>query len=234
METIRTLLPGRKVVKVFLLIATLVFVSINLESSSSQIKQQQHQQKQRPLVFDDEFDSNSRYDDHNVEVKRRSNIIDIDIDIDTDTDTSTNSDRKDNDNTRLITRAWSFAWPSSAATQTSSNQTSDPASASIFPCYDPGTLQQKEQKTQLGMLFLKPMKVGGSTAAGVQLQISKHVAERQKRKHDFCQSSQDHKSGIDFRNRKKGGVGNGVGSIIGGGGRVEEDHKMLPSGVQFV
>ena len=94
-----------------------------------------------------------------------------------------------------------------------------------FPCHDPGIklpyrsdtadglpLNEKafytknafnshEKIPTRGLLFLKPMKVGSSTATGINLRISKNVAERQHANFSLCENSYDHAVGQYFRNR---------------------------------
>ncbi|KAG7345695.1 galactose-3-O-sulfotransferase [Nitzschia inconspicua] len=56
-----------------------------------------------------------------------------------------------------------------------------------------------------GFLFNKPMKVGGSTAAGVLLRIAKDLAERYHTGHRICDGIYDHSLGRRFKGRKMGG-----------------------------
>ncbi|KAG7369601.1 galactose-3-O-sulfotransferase [Nitzschia inconspicua] len=56
-----------------------------------------------------------------------------------------------------------------------------------------------------GFLFNKPMKVGGSTAAGVLLRIAKDLAERYHTGHRMCDGIYAHTNGIRFKGRKMRG-----------------------------
>jgi hypothetical protein len=54
--------------------------------------------------------------------------------------------------------------------------------------------------TQLGIVFLKPMKVGGSTASGVNIRLAKNMAQRlQIKDFFFCENNFDHAMGWMMR-----------------------------------
>jgi hypothetical protein len=66
-----------------------------------------------------------------------------------------------------------------------------------LPCYPPGknwfhhTVLRSPADT--GLLFIKPMKTGGSTAAGVHVRMARHVARRQeKAAFEICKGRWDH------------------------------------------
>ncbi|KAG7345527.1 galactose-3-O-sulfotransferase [Nitzschia inconspicua] len=54
-----------------------------------------------------------------------------------------------------------------------------------------------------GILFLKPMKVGGSTASGINLRIAKNMAERLGRDYPLCDNNFDHAMGFMMSGRKR-------------------------------
>jgi hypothetical protein len=55
--------------------------------------------------------------------------------------------------------------------------------------------------TKRGIVFLKPMKVGGSSASGINLRISKNMAERLHRTYPFCENNFDHAMGYMMKGR---------------------------------
>lgn len=57
--------------------------------------------------------------------------------------------------------------------------------------------------TNRGIVFLKPMKVGGSTAAGINLRIAKNMAERLGRNFPMCDNNFDHAAGWMMSGRKR-------------------------------
>jgi len=176
----------------------------------------------KQLLFDDPKYSNSDNAHSDAPYSDSHNAI------------SNNVNNNEVNNARLITRTWSFAWPppmTTTITYVSSASSSDDdsdyvsasasastSSSSSFPCYNPRDIEQLMMKMKnVGMLFVKPKKVGGSSAAGIQLQISKRQAAKIKNNvttaaassnigHNilFCQNSCGHRNGIDFRYRRKG------------------------------
>ena len=66
--------------------------------------------------------------------------------------------------------------------------------ATELPCFPPHpqwrTRRAISQTT--GLLFCKPTKVGGSTAAGVHLRIARNAADRQNKNFSICHNSWDH------------------------------------------
>lgn len=67
--------------------------------------------------------------------------------------------------------------------------------------YTPGAFSNPSKIPTHGLLFIKPMKVGSSTATGINLRISKNVAERQHANFSICENSYDHSQGEYFRDR---------------------------------
>jgi hypothetical protein len=65
-----------------------------------------------------------------------------------------------------------------------------------LPCFPPDknwrdhTVLQSPADT--GLLFIKPMKTGGSTAAGVHVRMARHVARRQEQSYEICKGRWDH------------------------------------------
>jgi hypothetical protein len=57
--------------------------------------------------------------------------------------------------------------------------------------------------TKRGIVFLKPMKVGGSSASGINLRISKNLASRLNKTFPFCENNFDHAMGYMMKGRKK-------------------------------
>ena len=88
------------------------------------------------------------------------------------------------------------------------NHSSSSLSASPFPLKSKPFWQKNVYENQdniptKGLLFVKPMKVGGSTATGIQLRISKNIAKRQNQSFVICENSYDHSKGHFFQNRDK-------------------------------
>jgi len=65
-----------------------------------------------------------------------------------------------------------------------------------LPCYPPENdwhdWEVARSHSDTGLLFMKPMKTGGSTAAGVHLRMAHHVARRQNQTFDLCKGRWDH------------------------------------------
>jgi hypothetical protein len=66
-----------------------------------------------------------------------------------------------------------------------------------LPCYPPDNNWRHHtalrSPTDTGLLFIKPMKTGGSTAAGVHVRMSQHVARRQEQSSfEICKGRWDH------------------------------------------
>jgi hypothetical protein len=66
-----------------------------------------------------------------------------------------------------------------------------------LPCYPPeknwGHHTVLRSPADTGLLFIKPMKTGGSTAAGVHVRMAKHVARRQEQSSfEICKGRWDH------------------------------------------
>jgi hypothetical protein len=57
--------------------------------------------------------------------------------------------------------------------------------------------------TKRGIVFLKPMKVGGSTASGINLRLSKNMAERLGKRYSMCDNNFDHTMGWMMTARKR-------------------------------
>jgi hypothetical protein len=57
--------------------------------------------------------------------------------------------------------------------------------------------------TQRGIVFLKPMKVGGSTASGINLRLAKNMAERLGKNYPMCENNFDHAMGWMMPTRKR-------------------------------
>jgi hypothetical protein len=108
-------------------------------------------------------------------------------------------------------RSWDPWWPSSSSPTTSQTL-----------CYDPGPklvsarTQNKEllfpvgsnafDKSRMfrrGLVFVKPMKVGGSSATGVNLRISKNMASRLHKPFMMCENNFDHAMGWMYKQRNK-------------------------------
>jgi hypothetical protein len=68
------------------------------------------------------------------------------------------------------------------------------------PCYEPDDLMKLSngyrQPAKDGLLFLKTIKTGGSTATGITMRIAKHTAERNKKKYWICRGRWDHQWAI--------------------------------------
>ena len=63
----------------------------------------------------------------------------------------------------------------------------------ILPCFHPDPEGGKHAKTMnTGLLFCKPTKVAGSTAAGVHLRIARNAADRQHRNFPICRNQWQH------------------------------------------
>jgi hypothetical protein len=57
--------------------------------------------------------------------------------------------------------------------------------------------------TDRGIVFLKPMKVGGSTAAGVNLRVAKNMAARLQMPFEYCENNFDHAVGYMMARRDR-------------------------------
>jgi hypothetical protein len=68
------------------------------------------------------------------------------------------------------------------------------------PCYEPDDLMKLSngyrQPAKDGLLFLKTIKTGGSTATGITMRIAKHTAERNQKKYWICRGRWDHQWAI--------------------------------------
>ncbi|KAL7580772.1 hypothetical protein ACA910_001052 [Epithemia clementina (nom. ined.)] len=65
-----------------------------------------------------------------------------------------------------------------------------------LPCFPPHPQWRRHRgrNQRTGLLFNKPTKVGGSTAAGVHLRIARNAADRQNKSFPICYTSWDHGS----------------------------------------
>lgn len=57
--------------------------------------------------------------------------------------------------------------------------------------------------TNRGIVFLKPMKVGGSSASGINLRLAKNMAERLGKDYAYCDNNFDHAMGYMMVRRKR-------------------------------
>jgi hypothetical protein len=57
--------------------------------------------------------------------------------------------------------------------------------------------------TKRGIVFLKPRKVGGSTASGINLRLAKNMAERLGENYSMCDNNFDHAMGWTMTSRKR-------------------------------
>jgi hypothetical protein len=75
-----------------------------------------------------------------------------------------------------------------------------------LPCVDPETPDPLESDIKdRGFLFLKPPKVGGTTATGVQLRLSQKLAQRMNKTNiSMCSTSFKHGDGRTFQHRVTG------------------------------
>lgn len=62
---------------------------------------------------------------------------------------------------------------------------------------------KKRYHTTRGILFIKPMKVGGTTATGINIRLSKNLAKRLNKIFPFCENNYMHSDGYMFENRHK-------------------------------
>lgn len=72
-----------------------------------------------------------------------------------------------------------------------------------LPCYPPKDRKHYHKAASppdnhRGFLFMKLMKTGGSSAAGINIRIMKHVAEKQKKDFDFCSGRFEHSWGHEM------------------------------------
>jgi hypothetical protein len=84
-------------------------------------------------------------------------------------------------------RAWPY-WPSETP----------------LPCFHaPNKTKEEGSKVyrKRGLLFLKPLKVGSSTAMGVNLRIAEHEAQRQNKTFGRCTATHGHAKGYYFQDR---------------------------------
>ena len=91
--------------------------------------------------------------------------------------------------------------PTSATTANETNSIDD-----VFPLkdkafYTKGAFDSEKVIPTKGLLFIKPMKVGSSTATGINLRISKNIAKRQQQNFPICENSYDHSFGSFFKIR---------------------------------
>jgi hypothetical protein len=70
-----------------------------------------------------------------------------------------------------------------------------------FPLRMPQRKQFKPEMLRRGFLFIKPTKVGGSTATGIAMRIAKNMAERLKRPYKICDGIYEHSQAALFTNR---------------------------------
>jgi hypothetical protein len=72
-----------------------------------------------------------------------------------------------------------------------------------FPCFEPDVdwwkIEVQRTPTRQGFFFMKEMKTGSSTVAGVHLRISHNVALRQGSKYSICKSRFDHALAIQLK-----------------------------------
>ena len=74
-----------------------------------------------------------------------------------------------------------------------------------LPCYERPWSKTEEERAKKdrtkGFLFLKPIKVGSSTAMGVNLRIAENEALRQNKNYTRCTATHGHGKGYYYRNR---------------------------------
>jgi hypothetical protein len=73
-----------------------------------------------------------------------------------------------------------------------------------LPCFHaPNKAKERRSKVhrKQGLLFLKPVKVGSSTALGVNLRIAEHEAQRQNKTFGRCTATHGHAQGYYFKDR---------------------------------